>query len=73
MVNGVADGREHSASAIRDSRFTIHDLPRRLIAVQVCLAASVAPWYSAYGLRIDWRSAALLPVAHVSLVAAWWY
>ena len=59
--------------AVHDSRFTIHDWPKRLIAVQACLAAAVAPWYGAYGLHIDWRSAALLPVAHVSLVAAWWY
>jgi hypothetical protein len=73
MVNRIADGREQFASPIHDSRFAIHDLPKRLIAVQVCLAASVAPWYSAYGLHIDWRSAALLPVAHVALVAAWWY
>lgn len=73
MVNGVAGRREYSTAPAHDSRFTIHDLPKRLIAVQACLAAAVAPWYAAYGLHIDWRSAALLPVAHVSLVAAWWY
>jgi len=73
MANGVADRREYCTAPVHDSRFTIHDWPKRLIAVQACLAAAVAPWYAAYGLHIDWRSAALLPVAHVSLVAAWWY
>ena len=51
----------------------VHDLPKRLIAVQVCLGAALAPWYSVYGLHIDWQSASLLPAAHVALVAAWWY
>lgn len=73
MVNDIEDGREDTASSIHGSRFTIRDLPKALIAGQVCLAASVAPWYSAYGLHIDWRSAALLPLAHVALLATWWY
>jgi len=73
MVNGAAGGREPSTAAVHDPRFTIHDWPKRLIAVQACLAAAVAPWYAAYGLHIDWRSAALLPVAHAALAGAWLY
>ena len=43
---------------------------RGLIAVQLCLASALAPWYSVYGLHIDWRTAWLLPFAHGALIAS---
>jgi hypothetical protein len=37
------------------------------------LLVLVAPWYSVYGLSIDWYSVRFLPPAYVALAAAWWY
>jgi hypothetical protein len=51
----------------------IRHLPRRLFAIQLCLAAALAPWYSVFGLQIEWRTAWVLPVAYLALGAAWWY
>ena len=64
---------QDSRLTIHDSRFAIHDLPRRLLVVQLAVAALVAPWYSVYGLQIDWRTTWTLPPAYVALGAAWWY
>jgi hypothetical protein len=48
-------------------------LPRQLFAFQALLAVGLAPWYSVYGLRVDWSSAWLLPLAQVALFGAWLY
>ena len=64
---------QDSRLAIHDSRFAIHDFPRRLFIFQLCLGAALAPWYSVYGLHIDWRTTWLLPPAYLAIMAAWLY
>jgi hypothetical protein len=41
--------------------------------VQVLVAAGLAPWYSIYGLHVDWSSAWPLPLAQLALGGAWLY
>ena len=48
-------------------------LPGRLFAVQLCVAAGIAPWYAVYGLRFDWRTMWALPPAYLALIGAWLY
>src|SRR4051812_2073260 len=73
MVSETSDAGNHSGLAVHHSRFTIQHVFARLLAVQVILAAALAPWYSVYGLRFDWPSAWLLPIAQVALAGAWLY
>jgi hypothetical protein len=51
----------------------VNTLPRRLLIGQACLAVALAPWYSVFGLTIDWRTAWLLPLAQAALFAGWLY
>lgn len=48
-------------------------LPKRLLALQLALAAALAPWYRVYGLFVDWSTAWLQPLAYLTLAAAWLY
>jgi hypothetical protein len=64
---------QDSRPATHDSPFMIRDFPRRLFIFQLCLAAALAPWYSVYGLSIDWRTTWMLPPAYLALFTAWLY
>jgi hypothetical protein len=73
MLKDTRGAGDQAGPTIHDSRFTIHDWPKRLLAVQVLVAAGLAPWYPVYGLHVDWSSAWPLPLAQLALGGAWLY